>query len=252
MRVEHSRNPRGLPAPQAGFSLIEMMMVLVIFMVVSAAVFGLLNIAQVRYRAEQEFVDAFQGARLAVDQIAREIHLAGYPPPSTYTNAPANPATAPVDPRYALGFFGLPFQTCQVGMCAVPSGWDLVIEADLDPGVPPAVPTEQVEWIRYWLVPDPGGQTSTLMRAVVGKAAGGNPTTVPGSPFIEGVLNVPGVPGDEIFRYVCDPLVAFCSPQDIVEVQIVVRARSMRRDIQTQQFRELTLQGIGRRINPYP
>lgn len=247
----------------AGFSLVELMVVLVIFLIVAGSVFGLLSVAQVRYRSEQEFVDSFQGARLGVDQIAREIRLAGYPPPYSYTNTPADPLMAPADlqRRFAIGFVGLPTQNCQVGAtCILPTGWDLVIEGDVDPEReltpgPPIDPTEQVEWIRYVLVPDAGGQTSTLMRAVVPKVAGADPVaaTVPFlSPFVEGILNQPGVAGDEIFRFVCDPLVAFCSPQNIIEVQIVVRARPMRRDMQTQQVRELTLQGIGRRINPYP
>ncbi|MGH9862810.1 MAG: prepilin-type N-terminal cleavage/methylation domain-containing protein, partial [Candidatus Acidiferrales bacterium] len=37
---------------QQGFSLLEVMLVLGIFLVVSGAVFELLNVAQLRYRAE--------------------------------------------------------------------------------------------------------------------------------------------------------------------------------------------------------
>lgn len=240
-----------------------MIVVMAIFLVVSSAVFLLLNVAQTNYRREQEFVDAFQGARVAVEQITREVRLAGYPAPYSYTNTPADPTTAPPDlqRRFSMGFAGRPTQSCIIGFnCTLPTGWNLVMEADVDPERevlpgPPVDPTEQVEWIRYTLVLDPGGQTSTLMRAVVPKVAGADPlaATAPFlSPFVEGVLNQPGLPGDEIFRYVCDPAVAVCSPQNITEVQIVIRARPMRRDMETRQYRELTLQGIGRKINPYP
>jgi len=259
--------PTNRTRPQAGFSLVEMMLVLVIFLVVSGAIFGLLNVAQARYRSEQEFVDTFQGTRLAIDQVSREIRMAGYPPPSSYAGppfpVPADPLTAPPDwqRRFSVGFVGWPTQSCTLGVtCALPGGWDLVVEADLDPereiaAGPPLDPTEQVEWIRYVLVPDAGGQTSTLMRAVVPKVAGADPiaaTNAVLSPFVEGVLNQPGVVGDEIFRYVCEAGMAVCSPQNIVEVQIVVRARPMRRDIETRQYREVTLQGVARRVNPYP
>ena len=65
----------------SGFSLIELMVVLVIFLIVTGAVFGLLNVAQVRYRSEQQFLDSLQGAQTGLEQITRDIHRAGYPEP---------------------------------------------------------------------------------------------------------------------------------------------------------------------------
>jgi len=47
---------------ERGFSLIEMLVVVAVFTVVTGAVFGLLDVAQQRYRIESEVLDAFQGA----------------------------------------------------------------------------------------------------------------------------------------------------------------------------------------------
>ena len=65
---------------QRGFTLMEMMVVVLVLSIVMAAVFGLMNMAQQRYRAESDVLDAFQGARAVVDQLTREVHSAGYPP----------------------------------------------------------------------------------------------------------------------------------------------------------------------------
>ena len=159
---------------QRGFSLIEVMMVLAIFLIISAAVFELLNASQIRYTAERDFLESFQGARLAVDLMVRDIHNAGYPPPYTFAGnlgAPPTPATYPVplvgpncppsltwtDPscapavlqtRFATGILGLDAAgnvstTCVVNTtnpglstCAVPNPWRLVLELDIDPENP--------------------------------------------------------------------------------------------------------------------
>src|SRR3972149_11498584 len=75
----------------SGFSLIELMVVLVIFLIVTGAVFGLLNTAQIRYRSEQQFLDSLQGARTGLEQIARDIHRAGYPALNAYDTVPQLP-----------------------------------------------------------------------------------------------------------------------------------------------------------------
>ena len=78
---------------QAGFSLVEIMVVLIIFMIVAGAVFAAINAAQVRYRAEKQFLDSFQGARIGIDLMVRDIHNAGYPRPHLYAgNFPKLPA----------------------------------------------------------------------------------------------------------------------------------------------------------------
>lgn len=261
------------------------MIVLVIFLIVSGAIFGLLSVAQTRYRSEQEFLDAFQNARQGVDIVTRDVHSAGYPPPYTYPASqlglpgtyppgwptwtdPGNPALPPdLTRRFAISFIGMPIQTCQVNIdCAIPGPFDLLLEADLDPFNPTA--PEQVEWIHYRLVPGAPGTTGTLMRAVVAKDRlnfPADPTlaTVPRlAPFVENVLNDVNNPiNDAVFRYDCDParIVGFsCNPEGIQTVRITLRVQSMHPDPTAppgvpaaQRYRTVTLQATARRVNPY-
>lgn len=71
-----SRRPRGW----RGFSLIELMVVVVVMFIVFAVVFRSADAFQQRGFAETEKVDSVQAARDFIDTIARDIHDAGYPP----------------------------------------------------------------------------------------------------------------------------------------------------------------------------
>ena len=82
---------------QQGFSLLEVMVVMTIFLVVAGTVFELLNVSQQRYRSEQQVLESFQGARLGMDLMVRDIHNAGYPPPYTF---PGNLPSPPTPPGY--------------------------------------------------------------------------------------------------------------------------------------------------------
>jgi len=171
----------------AGFSLIELMIVLLIFMIVSAVMFGLINVAQIRYRSEQQFLDSFKSSRDAVDLMVRDIRNTGYPPPFTYAGnlplAPAGPTPvltpAPVpwtDPaaagqtlqnRFSAGIVGfnagfLRDMTCTVNgganPCRIPNAWDMVLELDVDPENNPIAGAPTVELVRYTLCwADPNG-----------------------------------------------------------------------------------------------
>jgi prepilin-type N-terminal cleavage/methylation domain-containing protein len=173
---------------QRGFSLIEVMLVLVIFLIVSGAVFELLNASQIRYRAERDFLESFQGARLGVEIMVRDIHNAGYPPPYTFAGnlgAPPTPAAYPAplvgptcppagtwtDPacapaalqtRFAMGILGLDAAgnvstTCTVdttnptlSTCDIPNPWELVLELDIDPENPnPDATTGQTSQVEW-------------------------------------------------------------------------------------------------------
>lgn len=180
---------------QAGFSLIELMIVLLIFMVVSAVIFGLINVAQIRYRSEQQFLDSFKSSRDAVDLMVRDIRNAGYPPPFTYAgNLPVPPGgptpvltPAPVpwtDPaaagqtlqnRFSAGIVGfnagfLRDMTCTVNgganPCRVPNDWDMVLELDVDPENNPIAGAPTVELVRYTLCwADPAGPCLPVSQA---------------------------------------------------------------------------------------
>lgn len=62
-----------------GFSLIELLIVVVVLMAVMGAVFRYINIAQRRFDTEQTKIDMTQQSREFMDSIARDLHMAGYP-----------------------------------------------------------------------------------------------------------------------------------------------------------------------------
>jgi prepilin-type N-terminal cleavage/methylation domain-containing protein len=67
-------------ARQRGFSLMEMLIVIVIMFIVFAVVFKSADMFQQRGAAETEKVDSVQAARDFMDAVNRDIHDAGYPP----------------------------------------------------------------------------------------------------------------------------------------------------------------------------
>jgi prepilin-type N-terminal cleavage/methylation domain-containing protein len=204
-------------SPQTGFSLVEVMVVLIIFMIVTGAVFGLLNVAQIRYAAEKRFLESFQGARIGVDLMVRDIHNAGYPRPYVYPGnfpkLPAGPtpllipdpvpwevptqAAAALQERFAVGIVGVRNGVVDLGCtvnggatpCAVPNAFDLILETDIDPETADPVAGPDIEWVRYqlcWIQADGTcdptkkgpGDTSVLVRAVDVKDAVSNPAVV--------------------------------------------------------------------------
>src|SRR5260370_20791044 len=68
-----------LPPSQAGFSLLELVIVVAILTIVMAAVFNGVNLVTQRSQAEQVKVDLVQEGREFVDEFERDLHQAGYP-----------------------------------------------------------------------------------------------------------------------------------------------------------------------------
>lgn len=64
-----------------GFSLMELMIVIVIVLSITAAIFQTINVTTERTSAEQTKVDMFQEAREFMDQMSRDLRQAGYPSP---------------------------------------------------------------------------------------------------------------------------------------------------------------------------
>ena len=73
---------------QAGFSLIEMMIVLVILTLVIGVTMTAINDVQKRSRIEEARVDLNQETRDFVDQIVRDLHQSGYPTAGMYNATP--------------------------------------------------------------------------------------------------------------------------------------------------------------------
>lgn len=109
----------------AGFSLIELMIVVVILLVITGAIFQLINLSTERSSAEQMKVDMFQEAREFMDQMSRDLRQAGFPNPrnmnqSVFTVLTATPALPIMDDLHAAA-----------GVSEVDSG-DLIFEGDVD------------------------------------------------------------------------------------------------------------------------
>jgi prepilin-type N-terminal cleavage/methylation domain-containing protein len=249
------------PKKQTGFTLIELMVSVTIFTILSAAMFGLLNLSQERNRVESQFLDTFQEARLGLDQIVREASDSGFPPANHFSVLPAvgNYAQSPVawSPAY-------PITVCAASVtCATPGPFDVIFEEDYDG-------TGVVRWIRYQL------QGTTLMRGVTPKVAGDPdaPTLAVLAPYILNVMNnapaaqiaaiqvnypamFPGGAAVPIFTYITDPplgaagcIAALASPCNIRDVGVTLIVQSPQRDTTNQQLRLVELNGRGRRSNP--
>jgi prepilin-type N-terminal cleavage/methylation domain-containing protein len=249
------------PTKQTGFTLIELMVSVTIFTILSAAMFGLLHLSQERYRTESQFLDTFQEARLGLDQIVREASDSGFPPANHFSVLPAvgNYAQSPVawSPNY-------PLVACTVSVtCTTPGPFDVIFEEDYDG-------TGVVRWIRYQLV------GTTLMRGVTPKVAGdpNAPTLAVMAPYILNVMNnatpaqiaairvnypamFPGGAAVPIFTYTIDAplgaagcISALNSPCNIRDVGVTLIVQSPQRDTTNQQLRLVELNGRGRRSNP--
>src|SRR5437879_12054551 len=64
------------------------MVSIAIFVVLTGAMFGLLDLSQKRSQTESQVLASFQEARLGLDQIVRDVSGAGYPPLNHFSVAP--------------------------------------------------------------------------------------------------------------------------------------------------------------------
>ena len=272
-----------------GFSLIEMIAALGIFLLITGAAFTLLTSSQQRYQTESQVLNSFQEARLGLDQIVRDVNDAGFPPPTFANVDPRRVTSAPFawSPNYTIP------SPCQIGSnCVTPGDFDIIIETEPNPP-DPNCPPGSVEWIRYKLdVQNP----TTLMRGVACKQPSAEPavqTSQAGTliPFVQNVVNnqpnlqvsvdaagnpiilsseYPAVFANgpvPIFQYICDtpsasqalPLpTARCpgaattdnSPANIREVIITLIVMTPSPDASSGRARLVQLEGRGRRLNP--
>lgn len=169
---------------QGGFSLIEMLVVLMVITIISGAIFEQINEAQKNAASEQTKLDLFQQSREFMDQMSRDLRAAGYP----------NNRNFSADDTSKL----LPTsQWNAVGLVKVDVG-DLWFEAAVDG-------TQYVSVIRYHLTND-GPGCPCLVRSETQKLDGADPVT--GQPEmdqieVQGVQN--GSADDPIFiAYLAD------------------------------------------------
>jgi type II secretory pathway pseudopilin PulG len=238
MRTSHKR--------EDGYSLVELLVATILFTIIAGSVFSLLLSAQLRYRGESNVTTAFQQANVAIDQITRDVHSAGYPPPSSFAGPPAlapDPRLVALPFSWSLGS-GYPNTPCTVNATcgAFPGDYDLILEADTGDG-------NGVQWIRYSL------QGTTLMRGVTGKQGFKDPVALTDNsllPYLDNVQNGPGYKSLPIFSYGYDCINPSPAPQppNICSVDILLIVQSAQPDPQTGQLRTITLTGQAARFNP--
>ena len=240
---------------EGGFSLIELMIATLLFTTIAGITFALLGVSLQRYKGEKDYLNSFQQANVAMDQIARDVHTAGYPPASSFTiaTAAANPTRVATPFAWMPAYPAVP---CTLGAtCASPTGFDLITEADLGTG-------NGVQWVRYSL------QGTTLMRGVANKVGVDPVGATAGTlvPYLENVMNnataaqmatlqqsnpqlFPGNAVVPIFTYTPDAGTAL-QPPNIREVNITLIVQSARPDPNTNRYRVVVLTGQAARINP--
>jgi prepilin-type N-terminal cleavage/methylation domain-containing protein len=261
-------------AGQRGFTLVELLVALGIFLVITGAAFTLLSSSQQRFQTDTQVLTSFQEARLGLDQIVRDIDDSGYPPP-TFNGGFLNMfASTPF--AWSPGYQTL--NPCTVGgSCTTPSQWDIIVETNPNP-IDTSCAPNCVQWIRYQL------QNTTLFRGVVYKNYHDDPaidTSAAGIlvPFVLNVVNnvcpaqLPtcqsaypnlfsggAVP---IFTYYCDTpttpqspapscpnALTDNSPANIRDVTVTLVVAAPLPDAASGLPRLVMLNGRGRRVNP--
>jgi len=86
-----------------GFSLIELLIVMVVLGIIMGAVFSLVNLAAARSSTEQAKLDMFQESREFMDQMSRDLRQAGYPSAVNFTNSTLTISPVQDDGRVASG-----------------------------------------------------------------------------------------------------------------------------------------------------
>jgi len=78
--------------PNRGYTLLELLIVLVVLATVTGAVFEQINAMQKKAGSEAMKLDMNQQAREFLDQTVRDLHMAGYPGASMYSNPLLHPS----------------------------------------------------------------------------------------------------------------------------------------------------------------
>jgi len=258
---------------QKGFTLIEIMVAMSVFLVICGAMFGLMNMSQKRFRTESQVLDSFQQARLGLDEVVRDAGDTGYPPQNQFSTLPATALDSITPVAWSPTYPATPcvIGTAGGGTCTTPGDFDVIFEEQYD--------NTGVKWVRYTL------QGTTLWRGAVNKTVGANPATAVSIaagnmfPYVTNVMNnatvaqiaafraaypamFPGGIAQPIFQYYCPnpgapPALILCqnagannSPANIVDVEVTLIVQATRNDAQTRALRLVELNGRGHRINP--
>ena len=109
---------------QQGFSLIELVIGMAIFVLVLLAVYQLFDTGSATYRSGQRKVDVQQNARVALDEVVRQLRMAGYFPENYNTDVTdnlVNPRALHVAASTGLAVYGDMDGSCTTDPCAPPN-----------------------------------------------------------------------------------------------------------------------------------
>ena len=210
---------------QYGFSLLELMMVLLILSIMMGSVFTQISLVQARSSAEQTKLDMFQESREFMDQLERDLHEAGYPNSRNFGSGMV--INGITEPGNAVGLVKVDVN-------------ELWFEGDVDgDGL--------VDSVQYQY-----DGTSTgcpcLKRSQVSKVSG-DPLTGQGSSFQTEVQNVQN-PTSIFSAYKFDgtqvtlPVDINSAPTTIASIKTIriqINVQSKQFDVQTRQFPQVTL-----------
>ena len=140
---------------EAGFTLIEAMIAVLVLTILMVGVFSAINKVQGSYRVENQRVDLTQQQRAFLDQFARDLHQAGFPPPIIQGLPPAP------------GGFN--------GIVAFPAATDLTMQGDVDG-------TGVAQTIEYVYNPPNAPACNCLQRIVNGVPSTAVDNVVPPNP----------------------------------------------------------------------
>jgi len=86
---------------QAGFSLLELLVVCALLAIIMGSLFAQINQALQNSTSQQAKLDLFQESREFMDQIARDLRASGYPNTRNFSSDPVSPAEQ--SPQEAVG-----------------------------------------------------------------------------------------------------------------------------------------------------
>lgn len=204
---------------QQGFTLVELLMVVLLLSIIVGAIFSQIERAQVRYKVEDQKVDLTQQEREFIDQFTRDLHQAGYPSTSMMgVGAPAN--------QVAGGLISI-------------SGTDLVMEGDVDG-------TGTVQRVEYsyfdgsgWPGPGPN-PCPCLRRSTLPKGSAG-----PATNYTE----VQNVIGTSFFTALNSTGQAASDLPSTKAVQITLTTQGITQDNDAHKTIQVTMTGIARLVN---
>ena len=156
MRGRHRGCPRRTGGN--GFSMVELLIVLMILSLLTAAIFRQIDLVQQRAATEQSKLDMFQESREFMDQIARDLRQAGYPSSRHFAPGVLTPDASRPSSPYAAD------SRAAVGLVKVDAG-DLWFEGDVDG-------TGNVSVVHYHLDPSTANNCPCLRRSEQQKIIG--------------------------------------------------------------------------------